>query len=306
MNETEGWNTCMIYRVSYLSSHFRVKGYLALPDDLSLTTSEISDYLECHYQTEHLRAEPIACTWRSGSGRASASSQQHDMCNQRWPVLLYCRGGLGQVGKVKLDWMALFAERGYLVFAPAYRGNEGGEGRDEFGGADREDVCSAYRWLRSLAFADPARITVMGFSRGALNASITAAANPGVYRLVLWSGVADLTSTYEQRTDLRRMLKRVIGGSPVKAPEAYRSRSPIHMADQIQCPVLIMHGSEDPLVHVSHGLAMVERLRLAGKQVDLHLYLGQGHLWPSPLHEAAIERMFDWIAKPMLQVDEHP
>ena len=32
--------------------------------------------------------------------------------------------------------------------------------------------------------------------------------------MILWSGVSDLAQTYEERIDLRRMMKRVIGGTP--------------------------------------------------------------------------------------------
>ena len=36
--------------------------------------------------------------------------------------------------------IAQFAQQGFIVFAPYYRGNRGGEGRDEFAGEDRFDA----------------------------------------------------------------------------------------------------------------------------------------------------------------------
>ena len=77
-------------------------------------------------------------------------------------------------GGVNTVWLEQFVHKGYIVFAPSYRGNEGGEGRDEYGGKDVEDVHAAYRLVQRLPFVDPTRISLMGFSRGAINAVHTA------------------------------------------------------------------------------------------------------------------------------------
>ena len=76
-----------------------------------------------------------------------------------------------------------------------------------------------------------------------------------VHKLVLWSGVADVERTYHERTDLRRTLKRVLGGSPRTVPEAYLARSPYPMRINF-LPVLIMHGTSDTQVNYSHGTRM--------------------------------------------------
>ncbi|MGQ3479870.1 hypothetical protein [Paenibacillus sp. TY11] len=41
------------------------------------------------------------------------------------------------------------------------------------------------------------------------------------------------------------MMKRVISGSTGKLPQAYKLRSPIAHVQEIHCPVLIMHVTED-------------------------------------------------------------
>jgi dipeptidyl aminopeptidase/acylaminoacyl peptidase len=51
-----------------------------------------------------------------------------------FPLLVYCRGGIRNVGMTRLAWVKRFVEAGYIVFAPFYRGNRGGEGREDFCG----------------------------------------------------------------------------------------------------------------------------------------------------------------------------
>lgn len=283
----------MIYLVTYLSNGLRVKGYLCLPTGFDLGISELQDLISGYYYSpaQPDGSQELPVTEIAGS----IQRDNKDIRLYKLPVFIYCRGGIGKVGRVKTDWMQQFANHGHIVFAPCYRGNQGGEGRDEFGGDDKEDVFAAYRLLQSWPFVDPDRISVMGFSRGSINATQTAVEMPGVRSLILWGGVSDLTQTYEERIDLRRMLKRVIGGTPAKKPEAYANRSPLKMAERIQCPVLIMHGEEDQQVDISHGQNMYNRLLQLKKRVDMHRYDGYGHHLPPQVFAMAVQRMFDWI-----------
>jgi dienelactone hydrolase len=55
-----------------------------------------------------------------------------------------------------------------VVVGSQYRGAAGSEGKDEFGGADLNDVMNLLPLLEALPNADPSRIGMAGFSRGAL------------------------------------------------------------------------------------------------------------------------------------------
>lgn len=284
----------MLFQVTYRSDGFKVKGYLGLPPGLRFTAEQMQATIEQIYNGSGGKTEPplpVALVTEALRPEGPGASPSRG----KYPALLYCRGGLGKVGRVQQHWVDSFANRGYVVLAPCYRGNEGGEGRDEFGGADREDSNAAFRLLQALPFVEASRVSVMGFSRGAINAAMTAADMDAVHRLILWGGVSDLAATYEERVDLRRTLKRIVGGSPAKNPEGYLSRSPLHYAEQWRCPVLIIHGTNDVQVDVGHGLRMLKRLRELGAPADAHMYEGSGHHLPFLPHEAAIDRMFDWI-----------
>lgn len=275
----------MMIHMTYLSGEYKVKGYLSLPYGYKLDLDELNAQVHQVYGPAEMPMTVIA---------NNIKEEQQDINERKWPVLIYCRGGIGRVGQVKTEWLERFSRSGFIVFAPVYRGTEGGEGRDEFGGGDMEDVPAACRLLSSLPFIDTQRMSAMGFSRGSVNAAYAASETDYIRQLVLWGGVSDLSKTYEERVDLRRMLKRVVG-NPAKVPEAYQARSPIHMAERIHCPVLIVQGSEDAQVLSSHGLQMYNRLKEAGADVDMHWYENYGHHMPPEMHMLAIERMFNWI-----------
>ena len=114
--------------------------------------------------------------------------------------------------------------------------------------------------------------------------------------IAIWGGVSDLLLTYEERVDLRRMLRRVVG-HPKKQPEEYRKRSPRYWADQIHSPVLILHGSEDNQVSVKHAYHLAEKLEQANKVYAMRLYDGLGHVFPKRSDDDAIAAIFDWFEK---------
>ena len=248
-----------LYTVSYRSQGLLVKALLAVPD--------------------------IAKEHASGENQETVRNM---------PALLYCRGGIKGVGKVRPERISQLASFGYVVLAPHYRGNEGGEGRDEFGGEDRHDVFAAYDLLRRMPGVDAERISVFGFSRGGVMALFAAMECPGLLAAVVWGGVSDMFLTYEERVDLRRMLRRIIG-HPRKQEEAYRIRTPLFRAAEIACPVLIIHGTEDQNVGVEHAHRLVQALEREKKEHEVWLAEGASHLFQGRQMEEYTRRMFAWL-----------
>jgi len=212
-----------------------------------------------------------------------------------FPLLVYCRGGIKNVGMTKLAWVSRCVQEGYVVFAPLYRGNRGGEGREDFGGEDRLDVLEAIPWVMQLPCVDPQRMHLFGFSRGSLPALFAAMRYSCFRSVTVWGGVSDMVLTYEEREDLRRMLRRVIGGPPWKKPEEYERRTPIHRISDVTCPVLIVHGTRDRSVGVEHAYRLAASLERTGKTFEMMIYEGLGHHFPPMEMEQAWQRMFCWV-----------
>ena len=66
----------------------------------------------------------------------------------------------------------------------------------------------------------------------------------------------------------------------------------------VGAPVLVLHGDADTNVVIGQSLRLVDRLRAAGRTVELHVYEGEGHGWRRP--ETLIdelERIDDFLAR---------
>ena len=212
-----------------------------------------------------------------------------------YEALLYLRGGLQSIGMVRPARIAQFAMQGFVVFAPYYRGNRGGEGKDEFAGADRFDAISGIDVLKQ--FIDVEKVHLFGFSRGGLMAVWTAILRDDVKSLVTWAGVSNAAATYWERVDMRRGLKRIVGGTPKKVPENYDDRTPLYDVAEITAPVLIIHGTEDQNVDIEHAYQLELYLKDEGKQVETWYSVGLKHHYPPKLNRKTVHELCEWMKK---------
>lgn len=213
--------------------------------------------------------------------------------NKELSGLLYLRGGLQSIGMVRGPRIAQFAQQGFVVFAPYYRGNRGGEGKDEFVGVDRMDAINAIDVLRQ--FCGTAPVHVYGFSRGGLMALWAAIERDDLCSLVTWAGASDVTATYWERVDMRRGLKRIIGGTPNRVPELYDARTPLFEIDQINVPVLVVHGTEDQHVRIEHAKKLINALEEKNKRVEKWLSEGLRHHYPPNLNRTTVKDICAWM-----------
>lgn len=209
--------------------------------------------------------------------------------------LLYLRGGIKSVGQVRPARIIQFAVQGLVVFAPFYRGNRGGEGTEDFAGKDRMNAFSAYHLLKNHQRVK--KVHIFGFSRGGLMALFTAVRFPDVASVVTWGGVTNLFLTYEERKDLRRMMKRVIGGTPKKYPERYRERTALFYLETIQAPILIIHGKKDRHVSITHAYQLESHLKRLNKQVSTWYFPQYTHYFPPAINRRVIQELTAWMKK---------
>lgn len=210
---------------------------------------------------------------------------------------LYLRGGIKNVGMVRPSRIVQFAAEGFVVMAPFYRGNQGGEGNEDFAGIDRVDAFSAVRLLRNHLHVRKKHIHVFGFSRGGVMALLTAIHCRDIRSVVTWGGVSDMALTYVEREDLRRMMKRVIGGSPNKYPDRYKWRTPLYELEHLQAPIMIIHGVQDQNVSIEHAYRLEKRLTELGKPVTT-IYIEEfNHYFPPKSNREMVKRLTGWMKR---------
>ncbi|MFD1739251.1 alpha/beta hydrolase family protein [Bacillus salitolerans] len=210
---------------------------------------------------------------------------------------LYLRGGIKNVGKVRVGRIVQFASEGFVVMAPFYRGNQGGEGNEDFAGEDRQDALSALHILRKHPKVNYDRIHVFGFSRGGVMALFTGIIDLNIRSVVCWGGVSDMALTYVERLDLRRMMKRVIGGTPTKVPDAYKWRTPLFFLESLSAPVLIIHGKNDHNVSVEHSYRLEKRLKELNKPVEAWYFDEFTHYFPPLVNRKVVKDLTTWMKK---------
>lgn len=211
--------------------------------------------------------------------------------------LVYLRGGMQHVGMVRPARIAQFASQGLVVFAPYYRGNRGGEGRDEFAGDDRNDASAAVDVLKQQASTNSQRIHLFAFSRGGIMALWTAILREDLTSMVTWAGVSDVVFTYKERRDMRRMMKRVIGGTPNNQPDAYRERTALFRVQEIDLPILIIHGTLDTNVSFEQALLLENALRDANKRYETWYLEGYTHFIPPAMNRQLVKDAVLWMKR---------
>jgi acetyl esterase/lipase len=139
------------------------------------------------------------------------------------------------------------------------------------------DVNSAIAHLRSNADTlgfNGAAITLIGRSAGGHLALLAAyqRPEPAIKGVVSFYGPTDLIWGYEHPgpplvIDTRGTLEDFLGGTPSTVPAAYQQASPLLFAANAP-PTLLIHGTRDELVNVTHSRRLTDALRSAGKEVD--------------------------------------
>ncbi len=174
-----------------------------------------------------------------------------------------------------------FLDRGYAVFAPNVRGSTGyGKAYTHLDDVrlrmdSVKDLAHAARWLRDQGHEE---IAVMGGSYGGFMVLAALTEYPE-----LWSagvdivGIANMVTFLRNTGSYRRALREPEYGSLENDREFLESISPIHKAESITAPLMVIHGKNDPRVPVGEAEQIVERVRGNGGVVDYLLYEDEGH-----------------------------
>jgi dipeptidyl aminopeptidase/acylaminoacyl peptidase len=221
---------------------------------------------------------------------------------KKLPLIIFNRGGNRERSKLE-PWMAggfyEFVSNGFVVIGSQYRGADGGEGKEEYGGADLHDVLNLLPLARSLSYVDMNNVFMFGNSRGGMMTYLALKQNVPVNAAAVLSGVTDLPGNAQDHPELvSTIYQELIPDFEKRRDEAMRERSAVQWPEKISVPLLIMHGTADRSIGAGRTLAFAQKLQDLGKNYELIIYAGGDH--GLTLDRADTERrVLEWFRRHM-------
>jgi dipeptidyl aminopeptidase/acylaminoacyl peptidase len=188
----------------------------------------------------------------------------------------------------------LLANRGYAVLAVNFRGSTGfgkrfiNAGNKEWAGKMHDDLIDAVKWAVDEKIADPRRVAIMGGSYGGYATLVGLTFTPQQFAcgvdIVGPSNILTLLSTIPPYWQpMVQMFKDRVGdfGSR-EGKEFLTERSPLTHVEQIERPLLIAQGKNDPRVKQTEADQIVREMQDKKIPVTYVLYPDEGHGFARP------------------------
>ena len=131
-----------------------------------------------------------------------------------YPCIIYNRGGnkdFGAISKKSASFLlAPLAMEGYIVIASQYRGNAGGEGQEEFGGTEINDVLYLVKALEEIEGANTEKIGMYGWSRGGMMTYLALTKTNKIKAAVVGGAVSNQFATIKDRPGMEGVLENLV------------------------------------------------------------------------------------------------
>jgi len=188
-----------------------------------------------------------------------------------------------------------FANRGYAVLQPQYRGSGGygkafyEKGEGQWGRAMQDDLDDGMDWLAKEGTIDPKRVCLVGSSYGGYAALWGAVRNPERYRCAAsFAGISDLKRQLKYQIEFKVSKRyRKDWRKTVQGDETFdlTTVSPLFAIDKLKVPLLIVHGDDDQRVPYKQSKLYADALAKAGKAYEFITLKGEGHGFSSDANQ---------------------
>lgn len=202
-----------------------------------------------------------------------------------YPCILYVHGG--PTSQVWPDFdvrFQYFLSQGYAILAPNVRGSAGyGRHYATLDDVDKRmdsvtDLKHAVLWLHQQTRLNPERIAIYGRSYGGFMVLAALTEYPDLFAAGIdVVGISNWVTFLERTSAWRRAHREQEYGRLDRDRDLLTRVSPIHKAERIQVPLMVVAGDNDPRVPLSESAQIVDRVRRGGGTVAFIHYADEGH-----------------------------
>ncbi len=264
------------------------------------------------------RPKPFQYTARDGTVIPAYLTLPKGRVAKDLPLIVLPHGGPFGIrdSLVYNDEVQFLANRGYAVIQPNFRGSGGyGDayydlGVGQVGRKMQDDVDDAMDWAVGQGIADPNRVCVVGGSYGGYAALWAVLRNPERYRCAAsWAGVThwDKILRYDRkfltRKASRRWRNKIVGETRFDMDKV----SPVEFGRRLNRPVLLAHGTYDPIVPFEQFVLFEKASAKAPMPPETLVLEWVGHSFSTASSQKAwLDALDSFLAKhnPADQVDE--
>ncbi|GAA4554874.1 S9 family peptidase [Pseudonocardia xishanensis] len=200
---------------------------------------------------------PVEDVWIDGPGGRIHTfiSRPENLADGPQPTVFYLHGGPHMADEDRYDAMrAAWIDAGFVVVNLNYRGSSGyGQAwRDAIIGrpglTELEDLAAVQDWCDARGISDRPRSLVVGFSWGGYLSLLAVGTQPERWAAgIAGVPIADYVTAYEDEAPpFKAMDRALFGGAPEDLPQRYADSSPITYSQQVEAPVLVLAGANDP------------------------------------------------------------
>ena len=222
--------------------------------------------------------------------------------SKKYPVVIFNRGSYlrNDIAEVHAPLFDKLTQNSFIVIAPALRESEGGEGKDELGGKDLDDIWNVLPILYSKSYVDTSNLFMFGESRGGIMTLELLKNNFPVKAAATIGAITDFWAYKDEMKGIETFSRKIWPDYDQNKDSIYFKRSALKWADRINTPLLLMQGTADWSVNPHHSIDLAEKMNALKKDFQFLLWNGGNHILSGKWTDKRDQEIMDWFTHHMV------
>jgi len=212
--------------------------------------------------------------------------------NGKYPVVIFNRGGNRDFGRLTIATMIMYtsklADQGYVIIGSNYRE------KDEFGGAEINDVLNLTETVKEIEKADSNYIGMFGWSRGGMITYLSLQKSDKIKTAIVGNGSTDLFGLIYDRPKMEsKVIAECVPNYLENKETELKKRSVIYWTDELDksSSLLILCGTNDKRVNPEQADKIADKLTEINYDYELRKFDTDHYFseYKAELNEVVIE-----------------